>query len=186
MEPIELYSADRRGLYGAGPLNLFQDNPISAFASPITLDGHAVEPHIRDLFPEGLSLHGWGYLAAPIEKRSDEISRQWMLTEPAIELIFEYVRQSHYPDSPSRFQSYFGFEDIARVQTFAAPGTRIVKLRAMHYQKADMNLLQIIPPLATSSLVAHWYWTGRASQKPDWEYLLIPPVEIVAEVIPAG
>ncbi|MCI3206435.1 hypothetical protein DBA20_15860 [Pandoraea capi] len=50
--------------------------------------------HMNLLFPAGVSQHGLQYLNVDVKAGNGE---------PAIELLWEYVRRAHFPDRPLRF-----------------------------------------------------------------------------------
>jgi hypothetical protein len=173
-----LYSADRRKLYGAGPLVLTRTTypGFRSFENDGSLLPGELAAHIETLFPDGLSIHGWLY--APFTGSYNG----GIHNDAALEITLEYVRRAFFPHLPSRFQSFFAFDDIERVKQFAresAPGSRIVELRSNSSVKVDMGWLKARRQLAGLSYVAHHYWSGAATEMPDWEYLMVPPVDII-------
>lgn len=175
---MRLFSADRRGLYGDGPLLLTKTTyEIFRKIEPNRLyTSEEVDAHIEEMFPDGLSIHGWLY-AAHTAQFGDG-----MHASAAMEIVFEYVRRASFPHMPSRMQCFYAFDDRARVESFA-PGTRVVELRASRSIKLDMNWLAMPQQLAGLSYFANKYWSGTATPAPDWEYLLFPPVDVI-ELIP--
>ncbi len=177
-QPKRLFSVDRRGLYGAGPLVLTKNTyPIFRNIESTPLyTGDAVDAHVEELFPEGLSIHGWLYAT-----HSTQVGEGANISA-ALELVFEFVRRSSFPHMPSRMQCFFAFEELDRVVSFASQTHtvfRVVELRPMDSFRLDMNWLKLAPQTAGLSYFAHQYWSGAASPAPDWEYLLVPPVEVI-------
>jgi len=69
-----------------------------------------LQVHIDSLFPDGVTSHGERYMLRG--------QAQDMGVNEIIELLFEYVRKSHFPSRPSRFQSVFAFENIDQAVSF--------------------------------------------------------------------
>jgi hypothetical protein len=140
---------------------------------PKILQGHADQ-----LFPNGVSRYGEFYLLRG--------SGNAVVSNPQIEILFEYVRRACYPDRPSRFQSFFAVEsiEIARVfrQQFCFGVGSIWQLTAAKFYKADMSLLTMGTSILSASWFAHEYWKGNTGQATFWEYLVIPPLKINKKV----
>lgn len=179
-EQLKLYSADRRGLYQTGPLGLMLKSPFhgARFLKSHRGDFMAedVYEHVLQMFPEGLSIHGWAYALEQNWVQNDQ-GEAFLRCSHAIELVFEYVRRANFPELPSRLQSYFAFDDIDRVARFS-PGSPIFEVHPASMFKADQTWLNVSDQLAVASFNANQYWLGSASATPDWEYLLVPPVTI--------
>jgi hypothetical protein len=142
-----------------------------------------LQQHVDMLFPEGLSSHGETYFLKNQTPASG--------VNPVIELLFEYVRQSHYANIQSRFQSLFAFGSIedARIfrERFCNNQGFICRVECEETQafKADMNILTLRDSLLVLSYRAHCYWQGLpdpSGAPPLWEYLLKPPVQIVSRL----
>ncbi len=59
------YSVDRRGFYRpGGELGLWTEDPMNRpfWRVPGRFEKKELEDHLLELFPEGLSLHGWQYM----------------------------------------------------------------------------------------------------------------------------
>ena len=181
-DKTEYYSVDRRGLYRSGCLVLIKERPTSC-GQPF-LRSHAghfqetdIHRHILSLFPEGLSPHGWSFVTE--YHCPKEIDARWYVaSDPTIELVFEYVRRAFYPTRPSRLQSYFAFDSIERARSFHSEG-KIYRMLPTNAFRADMTWLNISYQFAVASYNAHQYWRGMASNTPDWEFLLVPPIEVM-------
>jgi hypothetical protein len=134
-----------------------------------------LQEHLDALFPNGVTEHGRQYLV-----QAQVIAAQ----EPALELLFEYVRRASFPDRPSRFQSLFGFGSLGDALRFRndmnAERARIWRVEVSDAFRADMNYLKLVGASAlTVSYFAHRYWSGSSSSpesspEPRWEYLLRP------------
>jgi hypothetical protein len=60
------YSVDRSGLYQTGgTLDLWQQDPLRGrpfWRLPDWFETDDLRAHVAELFPDGLSLHGWQYM----------------------------------------------------------------------------------------------------------------------------
>lgn len=101
------YSVDRRGHYRIGKdLGLFRENPLpyQILAKPGLATPTDLQVHLRQIFPSGLSLHGWNYMT---RIGDNPVLRDIAYTpyETTLELILEYVRRTTFPKLPSRLES---------------------------------------------------------------------------------
>jgi len=140
--------------------------------SPIHL-----QEHVNKMFPEGVSHHGDKYFL--LDNSAGNIS------SPAIELLFEYVRQAHFPNAISRFQSFFACETKGEAihfrNIYGNEKDSIYEIyTANDYMKVNMMLLGNNQTTLIYSHFAHEYWNGHASELPNpfWEVLLKLPVTI--------
>lgn len=133
--------------------------------------------HVNTLFPEGVSIHGNKYFL-----NNTSLSN---LTEPAIELLFEYVRISYFSENTSRFQSFFACKALEEAKFFknksgdtTSPIYEIYSEKP--YFKANMNLLNNGNSILGSSFLAHEYWSGKPGQdaNPFWKILLSLPIKV--------
>lgn len=147
------------------------------------INPEALQQHVDQLFPEGVSSHGERYFL-----RNDTPA---IVISPIIELLFEYVRRSSYADKPSRFQSFFAFRSLSDSRNFLekfcnSQGTIWeVEYDESRAFRADMNVLTLRNSLLVSSYRAHRYWQGLpdpSGEPPVWEYLLRPPVTILSRL----
>jgi hypothetical protein len=137
-----------------------------------------IQEHVNEMFPEGVSTHGERYF---LKNESTP-----NIASPNIEIFFEYVRKAFYPERPSRFQSYFGFETISDASNFSHcfPSDSGItpwlwEVEAELFFKADMNLLNQQKSVLIFSYLANKYWKGETiNASPIWEVLLIPPIII--------
>jgi len=135
-----------------------------------------LQVHIDSLFPDGVTSHGERYMlkGQTPAKGVNEV----------IELLFDYVRKSHFPSRPSRFQSVFAFENIDQAVSFGneygTSDSLIWEVESDVAFKADMRLLTLQGSLLGLSYNAHRYWSGISSgNNPVWEYLMVPPVRVL-------
>jgi len=137
-----------------------------------------LQDHVDFLFPEGVTSHGERYMLKGKPPKGHS---------PVIELIFEYVRRAHFSSRPSRFQSVFAFETIAKAVKFKnkyeKSDSLIWEVESDVAFKADMSLLTLQVSLLLESYNAHRYWRGNSSgNNPVWEYLLSPPVRVIRRI----
>ena len=155
-----------------------------------TVQPSLLQTHVDSLFPRGVTEHGNGYFLNG-KQSATAVSAN-------IELLFEYVRRSHYPDAPSRFESVFACETVADAQHFRSapgwgnPGAPIWEVEATTTGfRADMTCLALQGSILIASCVAHRYWNqqdndfvslGGPATPPFWELLLAPPVRVLGRV----
>ncbi|MGF1907564.1 DUF2441 domain-containing protein [Aliivibrio salmonicida] len=169
----KFYAVDREGkLKESLVISLTKHNDISP---------PELQSHVNLLFPNGFSVHGDKYFLNNASLGN--------LTEPAIELMFEYVRQSSFNEIPSRFQSFFACETLVEALQFKQQfGTSTSKIFEVYsdrpYFKGNMNLLQNGQSVLVSSFFAHEYWKGNSGpdQAPFWEVMLSLPITVGKEV----
>jgi len=156
-----------------------------------TIQPPSLQAHIHSLFPLGVTEHGNGYLLN---------SKQSAIAVSAnIELLFEYVRRSHYWSAPPRFESIFACETLADAQQFrSAPGWGNARAPIWEVEtnaapfRADMTCLTLRGSILLASYVAQRYWghldndfasLGGPPTPPFWELLLPPPVKVIKRVL---
>jgi hypothetical protein len=149
-----------------------------------------LQGHVEALFPDGLSQHGLGYLfwqgplVSPLQPGIYDANAIGQMNSHAIELIFEFVRRTAFPDRPSRHQSIFAWETRDDAVRFAQgqglTGAVIWEIQGECSFKADMNLLHLGTALQ-ASFAAHSYWKGEARKgaAPHWECFLDPDAHVV-------
>jgi hypothetical protein len=145
---------------------------------------------LAELFPDGLTYQGLGYLyyqhllfPHPGQGVSPGPEAEAMRSR-IIELLFELVRRTEFPERPSRLESVFGWETEEDARQFVAsrPDTGqavIWEVEGESVFRADMELLRLFTPLV-SWWLARRYWSGEANldMPPRWEHLLKPPVRL--------
>lgn len=129
--------------------------------------------HIGEIGP--LSRHGERYVLG-IPGPSPFLSH-------AIENFWELFRVTNHPEKLSRFAVVFAWETYDDARQFCTdydPGDIWAVTGRSHPQafRADMNLLRA-GNLVDMTMRAEHYWTGQASDNPQWEWLLPAPVTVV-------
>jgi hypothetical protein len=141
------------------------------------VDPCALQVHFDALFPKGVTAHGEQYFVQPTAA---------LKIDGLIELVFEYVRRSHFSRCPSRAQSFFAWgtmEDaIIFMNITGYPQASIWEVEAEEAFKCDMNWLKAADSVLVMSYRAHQYWQGSSSDQPFWEFLLKPPVRILQKL----
>lgn len=138
-----------------------------------------LQDHVDKMFPDGVSLHGDRYFL--------QNSANPLLTNPNIEIFFEFVRRADFPNKPSRFQSLFASETYEEAKFFKENygnnESKIWKIKAKQFHKGDMSLLTNDCAILVYSYYAQLYWSGEQGPfTPVWEILVKPPVEILKEM----
>ncbi|MNW44388.1 hypothetical protein D3C74_216220 [compost metagenome] len=171
---MRAYHVDRFNKLSAGMTICLQDIYVEPAILKTILDKR---------YPNGLSLHGDKYYGQPASKET----LQDILTEN----IYEYERKLYFPDRPSRLQSFFASETIEGAMFWVSrigvknytiweiefPDDRFVKLDAawLGVNKDDLSFL-------VAAYFAEKYWSGEASENPQWELLIQTPVKIISSV----
>lgn len=182
-----LYTLDRLNSYSPGTrISLRSPNyaPLLPLGPARQLDSN----FLAGQFPDGLSNHGQRYLinwsVAP-GLVDTNMGESLTYSASTIELVFELVRRLEFPDSFSRFASFFGCRDEAELRTFAAKknstGT-IYEVEVGEFQVRDMSLLDLGDTNSHAWLNARKYWSEADSGDPIWECLIKLPVTIGKQV----
>src|SRR6516165_10651975 len=78
-----------------------------------------LEDHLVELFPEGLSPHGWRFMLDRYDYIRDPITNDAFVNHTwQVEFVFEMVRRAAFPKMNSRFQSYFAWETLDAARSF--------------------------------------------------------------------
>ena len=183
---IPIYSVDRKRIYVVGQtIHLYQTDPLKGRpllnSNTGLFTSRDIESHIRELFPDGLSAHGWQYMADRVINPVLN-GQQYTPCNHAIEILFENVRRANFSQRPSRFQSVFGFETAEAAAAFNTGGWSTFLLEAKKSIRLDQTWLRISEQSSIASYSAHKYWSGESSPNPQWELLLAPPVRIVDQL----
>jgi hypothetical protein len=152
----------------------------------IALDPPEMQQFARDLFPDGVTRHGWQYFVNPVQLLAPGGANASFISDFA----FELVRRSYAPHRPSRYTSVFGWgsvEDaVAFRTTFCAGQGSVWELDGpAEAFRADMRCLNIGGTSLSTWYLACRYWDGEpndANAEPMWEYLLELPVTVVDRV----
>ena len=121
------YSVDRSGLYQTGgTLDLWQQDPRLGrpfWRLPDWFEADDLRAHVAELFPDGLSLHGWQYMVERHDFiRPTNSDALFVNHNMVVELVFEYVRRAVFPSRCSRFQSFFAWESLEMARAFRKEG----------------------------------------------------------------
>ena len=115
------YSVDTHGSYCAGgSLRLWTKDPKKRplWRVPGRFEKKELEHHLVELFPEGLSRHGWRHMLDRHDFLRDPITNDAFVNHTwQVEFTFEMVRRAAFPKINSRFQSYFAWETLEQ-ETF--------------------------------------------------------------------
>ena len=168
--------------YHLDRMNSLKENHILSLTQYTDIQPVELQIHVNEMFPEGVSTHGEKYFLKDISTP--------MMASPNIEIFFEYVRRAFYPNRPSRFQSYFAFEQADDAMVFLNrfpnnPGvtSSLWEIEAESFFKADMNLLTQQNSILVFSYLANKYWRGETiNNSPNWEVLLSPPIRIIRRI----
>lgn len=136
-----------------------------------------LQNHVDKMFSEGFSFHGEQYLL-----KNDSRGN---ISSPSIELLFEHVRQAHFPSITSRFQSFFACESYEEAikfrNEFGSDSNKFYEVFTENeHFKGNMNLLNNNQTSLLCSYLSHQYWEGNsiAELGEFWEVLLSLPVTI--------
>lgn len=178
------YTVDRSNKLKAGAVI----NPDTDFSNcrffPVegNFDRIDLERLTKQLFPLGLTEHGKRYLLNEyLILQTPQGPAPVVPHIPMIELVFELVRRSFFPDKPSRLACIFGwekYEEAVEFQRQHGAGT-ICRTEAEGFFRGDMNLLLLGGAGISAIQFAAKYWNGGSGPQPRWEVLLIPPVKVV-------
>ncbi len=184
------YTVDRKNTLNLGQkLELTKTDTHSSpnFQFSGFFSGPELVSHINELFPEGLSKHGWDFIKqkflrnkAPDYETTNMVE---MDTAYILEMNLEYTRRIFYAEKPSRFQSIFAWESIEDARKFKArfpnETPKIFAIEGKRMHKADMHMLLLGLNNASASLLAHKHWKSLSSLNPYWEIALELPVHVI-------
>ena len=179
------YSVDRKKYYKVGEtLNLMKIDPLKRpyWKLPGWLSEQDLKQHLYDLFPDGLSFHGWQYLLDRHDFIKSASGAPFVDHAFTVELLFENIRRAFFSTMPSRFQSFFAWEKVEEAKRFKKPDFKIYRLECSEFFKADQNYLTVGVQNIECSFCAFQYWSGKCTNTPKWEVLLKPPV-FIAELL---
>ena len=143
---------------------------------------------LLSLYPAGLSWHGIRYMS-----EVQGISFQEM-TNWNTELLFELFRRAHFPNLPSRYQSFFVCQNKDELEKWNFDGNVVVvQFENAHVFQADASLLRgsvgryedgsFLYDQTSLSEKAFAYWSGSFSENPLPEMLVVPspsfPIQVV-------
>ena len=143
---------------------------------------------LLSLYPAGLSRHGIRYMSEIFGASFQE------MTNWNTELLFELFRRAHFPNLPSRYQSFFVCQSKDELEKWNFDGNVVmVRFENAHVFQADASyLIGPIGRLEDGSFLfdqtslsekAFAYWSGSFSQNPLPEMLVVPspsfPIQVV-------
>jgi len=198
------YHVDRSGNLEVGVV-MDLHSPGKFFDNTIARSPEYNQEVLDRLYPDGLSSHGakfahsglisddpdilndgWEAMSGVLKKRDLEEDVEFTdYTSPYVvnyEFLFELYRMLDFEDQYSRFQSYFGFEDLRAAREFSLVyrglDSQIVKVECESFERRDMELVKL---KHFGHIFDHGrrYWSGEGSNNPDWEIVMEPPVEVV-------
>jgi hypothetical protein len=166
------YSVDRSGLYQTGgTLDLWQQDPVLGrpfWRLPDWFEADDLRTHVAELFPDGLSQHGWQYMVERHDFiRPTNSDALFVNHNMVVELVFEYVRRAVFPSRGSRFQSFFGWESLEMARAFRKEGQALYRVESSSIFRADQSWLTLGVQNAIASLSAHRYWSGAPIRYPS-------------------
>lgn len=181
------YSVDRRGLYNQGlPLGLYDTDPYQRPLQP--KDGCHTGADLAALFPQlfpaGLSPHGWQQLTQQFGFLHGNVpgAENFVHYETQLELVLELVRRLEFQGMPSRLQSYFAWEALAEAEHFRQPGQSIFRVRSERAARLDQRWLALGVQGIASWFNARRYWSGEATSQPAWELVMSAPATVLEQI----
>src|SRR5262249_26074492 len=160
--PEIFYSVDRSGLYQTGgTLDLWQQDRVRErpfWRLPDWFEADDLRTHVAELFPDGLSLHGWQFMVERHDFiRPTNSDALFVTHNMVVELVFEYVRRAVFPSRGSRFQSFFAWESLQMARAFRKEGQALYRVESSSIFRADQSWLTLGVQNAIASLSAHRY-----------------------------
>ncbi|WP_334473582.1 DUF2441 domain-containing protein [Arsenophonus sp. PmNCSU2021_1] len=152
---------------------------------------------LNQMYPEGLSKHGYNYLYNPNIMMGNLTHASKALM---IGLVFELVRRSHFPEKPSRYQSLFACQQVSEAKQFRelladekendqirkASIYEVITQRTVH--RGDMELVKSDCPVLDLYRRAHLYWSGETVPYKDggepFCEILIPLPVLIGQRVP--
>jgi hypothetical protein len=176
------YSVDRRGVYTiGGTLDLLPSDPRQSplVEQPGRWTAQDLIDLQKSLFPMGLSRHGWQYLFDKKDAIASSVGEAYSAHSYMVELVLESFRLAHFPDRPSRFVSYFAWQNVEQARAFKGPQQHIYELEGDGFV-ADQVWLTLGVQGIASYYNAQKYWSGTGSVHPKWEIVLSAPAKVVS------
>ncbi|WP_212751851.1 DUF2441 domain-containing protein, partial [Pseudoalteromonas sp. S3173] len=147
-------------------------------------DEDDVISRINQMYPEGLSEHGFQYLikhGLVIFENGTRNPLQITHTTPMVEAIFELVRKSEFPQLPSRMQSMFAWcelDDAKKFNVSSGGACSIYEVESEQAFIADQNLLYLGGSIIGAYELARKYWAGERGNNCKLEAVIPLPVVI--------
>lgn len=142
---------------------------------------------LASLMPRRISHHGRNYIGSiKVEPPDSSVT---------LEMLAEFIRQSHFKHRPSRFSSLFAWKTLDDAKRFALtyppPATENGAIPECEFWlvqslkpvfEADMAWLRFIENWSRTLVALYRYWSGTLSQQPVIEVLLPLPVRVVRQI----
>jgi hypothetical protein len=185
--PQTFYKVFRKGTFGQSMLQLVPTTEADNIYNILGVHEKAEAlVHLHNYYPQGLSYHGRQYLLDRYHRVQDGYGNDYTIHVPVMELAFELMRLSQFPEKPSRFTSFFGCETVEDAITFRGKygdgQGEIWVVACEEYFRADMNYLYLGAGIPSTFVYTERYWRGEASTTPFWEILMQGPVAILEKV----
>ncbi len=163
-------------LYHVDRLNTLQVGQYVQMSN-LPMPTQALAKTLEELYPDGISRHGFSYLVDP---------DKYMYINTNIEQMFELYRQLYFPDKPSRFQSFFCFVtpdqaiEFYNLNSCKHSEAKILKIDTgdSKIHIGDMNLLKGNTILQSHDNAMR-YWSGDLTPTSIQEALVALPVKVV-------
>ena len=184
------YTGDRSGSLSPGmtfnlknpPHEITQCNQITNLCS-----SSDIGVFFQTNFPDGISNHGVEYLLRNNNYLYDTNGNPLSYTNlsSSIEVIYEFVRQTKFPELPSRFKCAFAFEKPNQPRVFFNnPILPVYEISSnARTFKGDMTLLKIGPNHISTLVMAEKYWSGQIVDPTTVEILIECPALIGNRVL---
>lgn len=184
------YTGDRRGHLSPG-MTLDLKNPPNEITQCTQITNLCsfgeMNVFFQNNFPNGISSHGVEYLLRNNNYLYDQNSNPLSYTNlsSSIEVIYEFVRQTKFPNLPSRFTCAFACETKTQPRIFFNNPTLPVYEISGNSRtfKADMTLLKIGPNHISTLVMAEKYWSGLIVDPATVEILIECPALIGSRVL---
>ena len=105
------------------------------------------------------------------------------------ERLWERIRQSNYPDLPSRMTTAYAFEHLARAERFGQAYTYLVAIAdpSLPSHRADMGWVDLADASHDFDVIepmVHHYWSGVELSPDGWEWLTTSEVVVRQRLTP--
>ncbi|ELY1591600.1 DUF2441 domain-containing protein [Proteus mirabilis] len=139
-----------------------------------------LEIYLSEFFPSGISFHGMRYLLNNNNFVNSANEEPAIALSPAIEIIYETIRRSEYPEKPSRMTCAYACQTIDDAKNyFNEPDIPIFEISTNNkWFIADSALLKIGHNHLSTLVMARKYWSGLISETPELEVLVECPAII--------
>ena len=166
------YSVDRSGLYQTGgTLDLWQQDKVLGrpfWRLPDWFEADDLRTHVAELFPDGLSQHGWQYMVERHDFiRPTNSDALFVNHNMVVELVFEYVRRAVFPSRGSRFQSFFAWESLEMARAFRKEGQALYRVESSSIFRAGPELAHARCPKRNSVPLRASLLVWRAVRHPS-------------------